>query len=752
MGADERSALDSKEADELVLGRFRPREAIAARLGGRAFLAEDEGTPDKPPAAGSPHPVVELHLIPLETAPQAAFDEAARAVDALAGTSDPSVPRPLFVVWSAEALVIVCEHAEGRPLADVLAETALDPLRALEVFRGLMHAVALLARAKVSHDAIVPRRILVSPERVVLLDAGLTAFAAPGPESEAHYLGAGAVRGEAASVFAAATIGLELLAGKPGARLAPPEPRAVATHMAGEHLIELLASIARDEPRTRGTPAAEVFALIPKGGRRRRRAEYDVAEVWDHVAVGPNTARLVRAGTHSEELAPRLPEVRAGAAPAAAVDRAAPDYTDAPSLAHPEADKRDAGRREMERLAGEQLARERAAEGRALEKRALERQQQEQLAREKLAQEKLAQEKLAQEKLAQEHAQAAKLAPDRLAQEKWAHDKLAQDKLAQQKLAQDKLAPDKSPPPKNAEDAFARELEHGSAGQKTIAVTPPPPPPPPPPRAASLAPPPGNAAPPLAPAPSTIATPARQTPRPAADVKATTLVLVPENGPRRLYFLVGGANASLGRERGNQVVLRAFLKSGDLDATETNRISRQHLFVRFEDKRVSIRDEKSAFHTFLGPRGRSTQLPHRVEVELPAEFELGVAESAVRAKGRVFSDATGAPEAVRFARADDEAAHHYILVRSRAQAGSDERTAALLFEDVGTSAATLELDAQGRFVVRALSPGVAVDGIPLAPSGEPALLTGADLFKLGAVELRVREAKEEDFLRPAGAG
>src|SRR4051794_26896889 len=112
-------ALDST-GEELLVGRYRAREAIAPRLGGRAVLAED--TKPARPAADGAAPLVEVHLLPLEAAPQAAFDKVARSIDALAAVNDASVPRPLSVSWSAEALVLVCEHADGRPLPDVLAD------------------------------------------------------------------------------------------------------------------------------------------------------------------------------------------------------------------------------------------------------------------------------------------------------------------------------------------------------------------------------------------------------------------------------------------------------------------------------------------------------------------------------------------------------------------------------------------------------------------------------------------------------
>src|SRR6187549_3912502 len=78
--------------EELVLGRFVKQREIGARLGGRAFLAGDSE------ASGA---LVEVHVLPLET-PQAAVQEALRAVDALAATRDPSLPKPIAVTESAD--------------------------------------------------------------------------------------------------------------------------------------------------------------------------------------------------------------------------------------------------------------------------------------------------------------------------------------------------------------------------------------------------------------------------------------------------------------------------------------------------------------------------------------------------------------------------------------------------------------------------------------------------------------------------
>ena len=46
--------------------------------------------------------------------------------------------------------------------------------------RGLVHALVLLSQAKLPHETIVPRRIVLHGDRTVLLDPGLTLLARKG--------------------------------------------------------------------------------------------------------------------------------------------------------------------------------------------------------------------------------------------------------------------------------------------------------------------------------------------------------------------------------------------------------------------------------------------------------------------------------------------------------------------------------------------------------------------------------------------
>jgi hypothetical protein len=574
--------------DELVLGRYVKQGDVAPRFGGRSFLARD---PDGVP--------VEVHRLPAG-ASREHLDEAQRAVAALARVLDPSVSRPLLVEESAHGPVLVTEVARGKTLAEALAEGPLEPVRALEALRGLLEALAVLARAGVGHDGVLPRRLVLGERHAILRDAGLVALAPPPGAAEARYRSA---RGDATGVFAAATIGLELVAGRREAALEP--------------LVRALERIARDEPGARGTTAEDLRRLVPAIARARRGQGYGIAEVDDGSSVGASTRRLV------------------AAAPAAAGRAAAPDP---PGPAVPgQADR-------------------------------------------------------------------------------------------------------------TSIDTFVRAAAGTSAAVPRVSLPPPPPPP-------SQQPPSQQRPPPPPPPPP----PSRQPPSPqplAEAVKTGSFLLVPQKGRRRLYFLVGvpvaGTSISFGRERGNAVILRAFTRNGDLDAAETNRLSRKHLDVRLDEKSVSVRDEKSTFRTTLGPRGKPTPMAQAVDVELPPEFEMGFGVTAVIARGRVFRDEKGIVHAVRLARTDDAAGHQYVCLRRSAAVGPSETDDAVQIDGIAPGLATIELDARGHFLVRALAKGVTL-GKALAAGETAALAPGATLV-VGGVPLSVREAFDEDYFRPAWSG
>lgn len=227
------------------------------------------------------------------------------------------------------------------------------------------------------------------------------------------------------------------------------------------------------------------------------------------------------------------------------------------------------------------------------------------------------------------------------------------------------------------------------------------------------------------------------------------ILLVLEKGAtRRHYFLVTGNPVSFGRERGNEVILRAFKKSGDLDHTETNKLSRRHLVLTIEDQRALVLDERSAFHTTVGKRGKLEQIPKGVEVELPDDFEVGFAISTIKVRGRIHKDAKGRIESVRVARSDEEAAHVYLIHRTRTSIGGSDKDDALRLEGAPAGAAQLEVEESGAVRVRARGDQVFLGGKALAP-GESATLVPGQALALGPAVLAVRSYGDEDFFKPA---
>jgi hypothetical protein len=216
---------------------------------------------------------------------------------------------------------------------------------------------------------------------------------------------------------------------------------------------------------------------------------------------------------------------------------------------------------------------------------------------------------------------------------------------------------------------------------------------------------------------------------------------------RRHVFLVPGHTIALGRERGNAVVLRAFQRDGTLDAGETNKISRRHLTLALDEKVASVRDERTAFQTTAGPRGKATPLEPGVARELPGEFEIGFAVGAIRVKGRVLKDEQGRVGCVRLTRPDEEASHTYLCIRTAATLGGSDLADALVLDGVPEGAARLEADADGRIALRAGAEGVSLADAPVRPGEAVPLRPG--LLVLGALWITVREYSDDDFLQPA---
>jgi hypothetical protein len=692
--------------EELVLGRYEKQRESDARLGGRAFLALDLEAGRTP---------VEVHLLPAGR-PSELVKEAAHAVEALAEVKDPALARPLAVVPSPDALVLVAERApEGAvSLADVLARGELEPELALAVLRGLLRALSLLGQARVAHGGIVPRRVLLATTgaatRVVLVDAGFAALAATSAASDARFLAPAPVGGEAADVYAAATIALELLVGeacraRAGDALvaalfrARENPRAGA---AAELLVQVPAAQAAPEAPAVRVPAVPAAAPeSPAPASTRRRPEYGVEEVLDALALGASTRRaLLPARPANRSVAP-VPPGLGSALPPTQVP--GPPPTEAPLTQTPAAKQTmdgfiDAAAVQSLILAGRPVPPPPPPPG----------------------------------PLPPPQVHAAPLPP-------------APPPPPSAVVWHAEPAP---VPPAVVWKPVLSEVEGPEPAPEAPAVVWKPEPAP-----APAAPAPARPAKPE-PAPAPVPAPARpakaSSPRAVSKAKKNLLFVLEKGAQRRHVFLVTGGTVSFGRERGNQVILRAFKQNGELDSSETNRLSRKHLVVTIGESRVTVRDDKSAFHTTVGPRGKPEQIPKAAEVDIPAEFEVGFAVSAVRAKGKVFKDASGLVECVRFARADEEAAHTYLCHRTRTTIGGSEKEDALHVDGAPEGAAQLELDAQGHVLVRAREGGVSVGGKPV-PVGETAPLTPKQALGLGKVTIAIREYADDDFFKPAWA-
>ena len=670
--------------EELVLGRYEKQQEVDARLGGRAFLAEDLEAGRAP---------VEVHLLP-QGKPADLVKEAARAVEALAETKDPVLARPLAVVPAPDALVLVCERApEGATsLAQVLAQGELEPERALAVLRGLLRALSLLGHAKVAHGGIVPRRVLLGGSgvagtdagaRVVLVDAGFAALGPTPAASDARFVAPAPIEGEAADVFAAATIALELLVGE------------ACRARAGEALVAALFR-ARENPRAGA--AEELLAHLPAAtaGSGRRRPEYGVEEVLDALALGASTRRSI---------------VPVAARPAVAEARGPvtpyfPKNTFDGFI--------DAAAAQSLTLSGRPVPPPPPPPA----------------------------------PLPPPHVHAAPLPP-------------TPPPPPPAVVWRAEPAPVPAAPPvvwkpeptpvagKHEPAAVVWKPEPAPVVWKPEAAPAPAPAPAPVPAPAPAAGPAAKAEPAPARAANRAAKP-EPTPRAASKAKKNLLFVLEKGGQRRHVFLVTGTTVSFGRERGNQVILRAFKQNGELDSTETNRMSRKHLTVTMGESRVTVRDDKSAFHTTVGPRGKPEQIPKGAEVDIPVEFEVGFAVTAVRVKGKVFMDASGHIECVRFARADEEAAHTYLCHRTRTTIGGSEKEDALVIEGAPAGAAQLELDAQGHVLVRARGDAVSVGGKPVAP-GDAVPIAPKAALAVGKVTISVREYADDDFFKPAWA-
>ncbi|ROO83004.1 serine/threonine protein kinase [Actinocorallia herbida] len=93
----------------------------------------------------------------------------------LAAVRSRNVVRLLDHLEHGDAAALVMDHAPGRPLKELLAETGpLAPEAALLVFQGVLRALEATHRAGIVHRDLKPGNLLVGPKgEVTLIDFGI---------------------------------------------------------------------------------------------------------------------------------------------------------------------------------------------------------------------------------------------------------------------------------------------------------------------------------------------------------------------------------------------------------------------------------------------------------------------------------------------------------------------------------------------------------------------------------------------------
>lgn len=234
--------------------------------------------------------------------------------------------------------------------------------------------------------------------------------------------------------------------------------------------------------------------------------------------------------------------------------------------------------------------------------------------------------------------------------------------------------------------------------------------------------------------------------RPAGPPPPTVPLLLRAAPTREAVFLVAApGQVRLGRERGNELVLRAF-KGVEVDGVGSNRISRRHLTLLHAAGAFLVRDEKSTYGTTLDGRrlgpGQDTPLA-------AGDFGLRLGEGVLDLRGRAWP----ASGAIRLLRADDTG-HQYVALLGapgtvvRMGSGADD-DALLLPGQAGIvpGHALLRVDPRtGGFQI-ARGEGPVRAGGQLLPPGTWSDLIGVEL---GGVRLVARSLSlPYDFFSPA---
>ncbi len=703
--------------ETLLLDRYRKADELAPRFGGAAILAEDLERQGQ---------LVELHRLPATAALEAAYAPVRQAIDALQAIPAGPLARPLDVSWGPDGeLVVVIEYQEGRRLSDVLAAEKLAPRRAREVLRGALHALVLARRAGLFHGALTPARILLGQDdRVALLDVGLGALPRPAPEPEqerydAAYRAPGDARGARGDAYAIAVLALELATGQrpaPGSKAAPEVAPEVAQTF-GPEFVKAAVALVRLDGSARAFDAGALLGLLAASQKKTRRGRFTLRESWDG-DIGGGTARLLQLALRPE-FRDRMPEEIRGQRAAVEDEPGGPEVkfveplpsrpsarvpaAGTPPPPPPPATPPPATPRPNLTATSAEPPRPRTTAP-----------------------------------VAPPPAPAPSLASE-----------------LPKTVPIGKLSPQAATSTSASAESDPFDFDSPGVGLGA--------PPPPLPWGQRPTGPPATLVPKTEPPPATLGPQITITPRApvagAGSHDSGALVTMPIKAqppaepvspPSHLLFTPGGTKAwfliapkdlslDLGRERGNEVILRAF-KNNAVESVDSNRISRKHLGIARRGDQVLIGDKKSTYGTALGP----TRLPPEGETALPPTFQLTLAQTSVRLDGRVL--ANGA--AVRLSRLDS-AGHQYLVAWAGPELtiGSSEATDALHIAQDGVVAghARLVIDlARGAFMIGPKNGKVGVGGREVPPGQLVPL--GAEPVQLGALALKARPARDDDFL------
>lgn len=238
-------------------------------------------------------------------------------------------------------------------------------------------------------------------------------------------------------------------------------------------------------------------------------------------------------------------------------------------------------------------------------------------------------------------------------------------------------------------------------------------------------------------------------PPPAAPRHTAPLLLRAGRAPQVVFLIPArGGQARLGRERGNDLVLRAF-KGQEVDGVDSNRISRRHVTFSWQRGAFQIQDEKSTYGSSLD--GRRLGPGEATPLGSGSSFALRLGDGVLTFRGRCWPE-TGALRLLR----DDATGHQYVALLGEhgtvVRVGSGADQDALLLPPEGgvrPGHALLRVDpASGALQIAAGEGSVSAGGHSLPPG------VWADLIgvQLGGVRLAARTLSSPyDFFSPAAS-